>query len=247
MLSRQSFKPSLLTCRRALFGALLLGVVTASFAGAMPTVIFHDGFERVDTVQEIQLGIVSGPVQLRDRIVTAISANGRHLWIADAAIASSYEGVYVYRGSAAALLPAGISVGAVVDVAGSAAEVGTLTEILATEVVLVAGGGVALTPLVQSGVGDVASAVSGEPFEGVLVYVGNVTVISAGPGNRAQVQDSFGAQLTLAAGAGGQLSMLAVGSCYIGVIGVMHVDTSTGVRTLLPRSASDLTLGGGCP
>lgn len=121
----------------AWWGALLLVAANTTFGGPVST-IFRSGFETLPfaTVQEVQLAVATGNVVLVDRVVTALSGDGKHLWIADSTTGAQYEGVYVFRGSSATVLSAEIVVGAHVDVAGDTAEFDvsppgdTLTEIV---------------------------------------------------------------------------------------------------------------------
>lgn len=225
---------------------------TAS-AGPTPS-IFRDGFEPIAivTVEEVQLGMAEGTFLLADRTVVARSADAKHLWIADALGAAPYQGVYVYRGSAAQPLPADVASGARVDVVGSAVEFDvsppgdTLTQVSANSLVVVSAPAGSPVPLSVSTVDALASIVEGEPYEGVLVRVNNLLVTSTGSGGRVNVRDNGGNMLVLTNGAGGLSPSPVVGTCYGSVTGVMHLNTFDDERILMPRSAQDLVAGNGC-
>jgi len=231
---------------------LLVAAHTAS-GGAAPT-IFLSGFEAptLATVQEIQLGIATGYVSLVDRVVTARSSDGKNLWIADSTTSAVYEGVFVFRGASAPVLPAEIAVGARVDVSGGVIEFDgsppgvTLTEIVGPTVTFASAPQAAPSPFVFADVATLASLVDGEPMDGVLVTVSNVRVTALASGSRVTVIDNAGNSLVLDDDAGGYGFLPVVGTCYAVVIGVMYANTFDNERRLLPRGAADLTLGDGC-
>ena len=231
--------------------AALLMMACASLVAAGPGV-FRNGFEALPetTVQDVQQGVATGTVYLTDRVVTARSADGKHLWIADAIAAAAFQGVYVFRGTGATVLGAEIAPGARVDVLGDVIEFDvsppgdTLTEINNAGVVLAAATQGSPSPLAVASVGELASIADGEPYEGVLVRISNVSVMSVASGNRVTVTN--GTHTIVLDDDAANFGSPAIGTCYASVTGVMHLNVFDDQRRLLPRSAADLVPGNSC-
>jgi uncharacterized repeat protein (TIGR01451 family) len=215
--------------------------------------IFADGFEAtpVVTVNDIQTGLVTGAVSLDNVVITARSANGRHLWVADAAAASSYSGIYVFRGGAAPMLGAEFAVGATVDVTGTATEFDasppgdTLSELDAATLTLVSPPGALPSAMTGLPAATVSSILGGEPYEGVLVRLSNVRVTAVNAGDRVTLMDNDGGTVVMDDDAYNYVNP-AIGTCFGFVTGVMTLDGFANIRLLLPRTLSDLGPFGTC-
>jgi uncharacterized repeat protein (TIGR01451 family) len=223
-----------------------------STAVAQPDLIFADGFDPPPTtVVDIQMGLVTGSVRLENVVITALSANGRHLWVADAAAASSYGGIYVFRGAAAPMLGAEFAIGATIDLTGTATESDvsppgdTLTEIDAPGLTLVSPPGGPPSPLTGTAAATLSSLVDGEPYEGVLVQLTNLEVTAVSAGDRVTLVDTNGATILMDDDAHNYVNPV-LGTCFSSVTGVMTLDPFANVRLLLPRMLSDLNPGGTC-
>lgn len=238
--------------RLALACAAFIAADSASSGTA--EVIFENGFEPLVevTVEDVQLGLANGSVFLSNRFVTARSADARHLWIADSASAAAWQGVYVYRGAGAPVLGPDIAIGARVNVVGTLLEfdvglppVGnTLTELVDVNITLTA----AALPLVPLGfVGPItlSSITDGEAYEGVLVSVTDVRVVSTATGNRVTVANIFGDTVVLDDDAYVYPPPV-IDTCYAKITGVMHLNFLDDERRLLPRGASDMAEGSAC-
>lgn len=150
-----------------------------------------NGCQTATTIAQIQSGAVTGPVSVNNVVVTALSFDKKHLWIADAATSALGQGVYVFRGAAATALPAEFVPGAVVNVSGTVAErnndaIGdTVTQLAGASVsVTYVGPGPVPTPLASnSALSTMVDPVAGEPYEGVLVSLQNVTIDTAADPN----------------------------------------------------------------
>lgn len=239
---------------RISLGLVALAVAAAVHAGG-PTGGFRNGFEPLvaNTVQDIQQGVATGAVYLPGRVVTAVSADRKNLWIADSAAAALQQGVFVIRGSSAAVLPPEIVVGTHITVFGSAAEfdVGfppqgdTLTQIENHALGVASLSTFTPAPLQLSTVSQLASIVDGEPYEGVLVRVANLRVLSTASGNRITVGDNIGSTIVLDDDAG-SIGLPPVGTCYGSVTGVMHLSVVENERRMLPRGLADAVAGNSC-
>lgn len=201
------------------------------------------------TVVKVQDGTIptSRHVEIVGAVVTAISEDRENIWIQDATGAAQYNGVGVYRGSMPNDLE--IDVGSIVDIDGVTAEYNTDTQIVA-----IAGGPALVTktadpaavPAVFDGATFLAKLAdagdAGEPFEGLLVTIPNLTVEEVDmTHNEATVGDgttSIVINDTIFA-----FSVPAVGDCLT-VTGIMAAeDFGTPRRAILPRSAADITTG----
>lgn len=242
------------------FLALLL-VGPAFAAGGQPEVetIFEGDFETGDScawsssigddlpcvrsIYEIQTGAAAGSLEVQSAVVTAISVNGRSFWLADAASAAAWSGIFVYR--APAEPPVGAVVGDLLTVDGTVSEFATLTEILPDSIVA-AGGGASPVPVTNASVETLAGSEAGEPYEGVLVRVNNVRVVAVGAGNQITLADNSGHSIVMDDVAWGYNPVdYPVLTCIQSVTGVMHVDTVNGIRVLAPRFSGDIQIPGG--
>lgn len=142
----------------------------------------------VTTISDIQAGTATGPVEIKDVYVTAISLNKKNFWVSTSLTAAPNEGVYVFRGNgnSVPVLDAAIVVGAKVNVVGNAEEFnndangGTLTEITAPAVTVVAPPGAAPTPISTQTAAALLDPATGAAHESVLVRLQNVKVLSVG-------------------------------------------------------------------
>lgn len=207
------------------------------------------------TVVAVQTGVATGVVNLSNVFVTAVDDVGaKGLWVADALAAAENNGVYVYLGNVT--LPAGIAIGATVDVTGSVVEFDNngstgdkLTEITNATAALTGAPGANLpTPATTATVTVLANiGAAGEPWEGVLVQVPTmkVTSITVGQG-KVELTDNTGAKLIMDNEAFDFNPLPAVGTCYASLTGVMHVQTQDDLRTINPRHMADMVVGAGC-
>ena len=140
------------------------------------------------SITDIQAGRATGPVDLKDVFVTAISFNKKNLWLSTSLDAKQNEGIFVFRGNGAnvAVLPADVVVGAKVDITANAVEgnndqVGdTITQLTGPTITVKAAPVDAPTPIADPTVADLNVAATGEPFESVLVSFKKVKVNSVG-------------------------------------------------------------------
>jgi predicted extracellular nuclease len=210
------------------------------------------------TVEAIQRGEVTGTVRLNDVVVVARDsiADTFSIWVADAAQSAPYQGVQVYLNRVA--LPQDVTIGSVVDVAGTVDEFDypfdnpmgdKLTELKDVTVTKV--DTAAVTPLPAAPpLAEANKILEGESVEGVLVRFENLRVMSA--------VTTGSDRVTLVDGAGQTLLMeddlfnyqvmngktrnpdFADGVCFSSVAGVMSLDTTADVRVFYPRQAEDL-------
>jgi hypothetical protein len=245
---------------RTLAALAAVAVVTgsASRAAAAPTditqpdLIFADGFDPIlTTVADIQMGLVIGSIRLESVVVTARSANNNWLWVADAAAASAYNGIYVFRPTSDPDLGPEFVIGGTVDVTGTATEFDasppgdTLTEIVTPTLTLVSPPGSPASPLLGIPAATLSSITDGEPYEGVLVQLSNMRVTAMSAGDRFTLVDSNGGTILMDDDAYDYVNPF-VGTCFSAVTGVMTLDVFANVRLLLPRAASDLFPFGTC-
>lgn len=124
--------------------------------------------------------------QLTEVFVSAISFNNKHLWLTTSLTAAPNEGVYVYRGGGATVLPADVVVGAKVTVTGAVDEFNndatgtTLTEIVDPTITVVAAPTAAPIPVTGQTAASLIAAGTGEPYESVLVTLTGVKVNDVG-------------------------------------------------------------------
>lgn len=138
------------------------------------------------TIPAVRAATPAGPVELADVYVTAIAFNKKNFWVASSLTATPNQGIYVFRGTSASVLPAEIVVGAKVTVIGTVTENnndmtgGTVTQISGLAVNFVAAPTTPPVPVTAQTVDNLLQEVTGEPYEGVLVTLTNVKVVSVG-------------------------------------------------------------------
>jgi hypothetical protein len=187
------------------------------------------------TVIQIQDGTISEGyfVSLTGVVATGIDEARLHLWIADAAPAGPYNGIFIYRGADADVLPQEYQVGSVINVTGKVFEFGgVLTEV--TDVTLAATGAL-VTPEAVVGL-TVADAMT-EPYEGVLLTLMDVSLVAdVGFGTFSATDgtttfyigdDAFGFSATIP-------------TCYSSLTGIIHYNIFDSRYEVLPRSAGDM-------
>ncbi|RMH39244.1 MAG: hypothetical protein D6689_17120, partial [Deltaproteobacteria bacterium] len=199
------------------------------------------------TVVAVQDGTVSENtrVQLSGVVVTAVSADGVDLWVQDAGSTSDYNGLHVFRGAGAPAIA--VAVGDVVDVAGVVTEFFDETELAVDPTVAdvsVTGTG---TVSVRSDVpvATLADAVAGEPYEGMLVEIADVRVVTMNDGFGNFTVGIAGEDLNVDDKLHGSFTLPAEGTCFSTIRGVMGF--AFGERKLYPRDAADLVTGTTCP
>ncbi len=206
----------------------------------------------VTTVSAVQMGAVAKgtKIQIVGAIVTAKA--DKTVWVEDAA-GGMYSGVAVFFGSAGS--PADIAVGDVVTVDGTvteykgASDPDSVTEI-ENATFMKTGTGTVPEPVTIDDAKSLADATTAEPYEGVLVKVSRVAVLTV-PDSHGEwtvgdatkplsVDDLMLEAADLPGGAP------TVGECLTSIVGTLHY--GFGVYKLEPRSAADVTRGGsGCP
>ncbi len=130
------------------------------------------------------------------------------------------------------LLGPDIVIGARVNVSGTVAEFdlglppagNTLTELVDVDVTLTAAA-LPLLPLAFSSVVPLNSINDGESYEGVLVVVTHLRVMSTATGNRVTVVDNTGNSLVLDDDAYVYPAPL-INTCYASITGVMHLSVT---------------------
>ncbi|MBP6631120.1 MAG: hypothetical protein KA297_16920 [Kofleriaceae bacterium] len=215
------------------------------------------GCQVAATVSSIQMGTTTGTVSLSNVVVTAIGVNNQgvpnqHIWVADALQAAQYNGIHVFRTGA---LPAGVVVGAVVNVTGNVIEFDqnamgeTVTEVTGGVVTFVSAPAGAPVPLALTGAGPAGTiGAPGEPFEGVLVSLQNMKVTMDAGNGKLRLTDNAGGVMVIddEAFRYNSPTPIAVDTCFSSLVGVMDLQVFDDVRTLLPRSAADMVVGAGC-
>jgi hypothetical protein len=212
-----------------------------------------------DSVTAIQMGTTTGPVGLNDVVITALSRDRRHAFVADALQAAPYNGVFVYRGVSAVAVPLGeeYQIGAVVDVAGTTKEhdvtnppVGmTQTQIEAFRAndlfrfEAAAAGEPA--PLAGVALATLADVAGGAPYEGVLVTLSDVELIATASGFRLTVQDAAGQTLVVDDDLFAYGTTFPVGTCFASLTGIMGIHLTDDERRLWPRRLEDMVSEGG--
>ncbi len=198
------------------------------------------------TVAENSLVILSGVV------VTAISTNGQSLWVQDEGSSADFSGIKVFRGSSAPALDGQIVVGARVDITGTTDEftIGSDTtgseetqvrvDASTNDVTFVSAGA---TVAVRNDLTTtaLADATGGEAYEGLLVELTNVAVVTgdAGFGEFTVGPGEFHVDEFLFS-----YAQPADGTCFATLRGV--VTENFGNYKLLPRDAGDMVTGGTC-
>ena len=196
------------------------------------------------SISQIQMGNITGTVELTNVIVTGVTFNRSNLFVQDAAQAAPYNGIFVFRGGASEPdLPAEIVVGATVNVTGNVTEFMGVTEIVNPTVTFVAAPGALPTPIATS-IATLNDPTMGEPFEGVLVQLTNVEVTAFDMGMQ---------KITLSQGADSIIvdddiyrHTPVLNDCYSTFNGIFHYNNFDTHLNLLPRLATDIVPGGTC-
>jgi len=211
--------------------------------------------EQNATVAQIQMGTTTGSVTMKNVFVTARDdvPTSKGVWVADSLTGAQFNGVFVFTG---ANLDAALVVGAKVDVNGTVQEfdvgnpkVGdTVTEIGQATVTLVDGTPGTVVADTSSTAGVIGDITNGEPFEGVLVKVTKVKVTNNNLGNnKIEFTDNNGGKIVLDDDLflTGSFPTFANGDCR-DLTGVMHLQLTDNIRTLLARDAADIKTATGC-
>jgi hypothetical protein len=202
------------------------------------------------SISAIQMGTVTGSVELDNVFVSAVTFNRKHLYVQDALAGAPYNGVYVYRGGGAAVLPAEIVPGATVNIAGTTTEYMGFTEINFATVTFVA----APTGLPTPATTEIATLIdptAGEPYEGVYVRVSNAAVSSVVAMNPDFYYTLSNSGASIIADDDIYRASPTDGECYASVSGIFSYNGFTTPVAphvnLLPTLATDLVPGGTCP
>ncbi len=210
------------------------------------------------TVENIQSGAVPANtvVSLQNVYVTAIAFNKKNFWVSDSLTAAPNNGVYVFRGSAAAVLPAEIVVGAKVNVSGTTQEFAgsdggdTLTEISSNpSVTFVAAPTGPTVPLTGVSVATLSTAPN-EQYESVLVKLTNIRVTTDVP-TAAPFQRTMTDGTTTFISTGDIMNRPeATGTCFTTIVGIWQYNPfpDTNNWVFIPRNETgDVVTGTGCP
>jgi hypothetical protein len=206
------------------------------------------------TVSDVQLGAVAPGthVVLADVVVSAV-ADGLEpwVWVQDAGDAAPWAGIavpspFLEGGDLSNLAP-----GDVVTVDGVVEEYFGLTDLSSATVVETSTGAPPAALVVP--VGQLWNEYFAEAFEGVLVRVENVRVLSVNPDapfDRGEWSvglplPEFPETVRVDDLMTPRPAALAVGDCYASITGPLHY--AFGAYKLEPRSEADLVLGGTCP
>lgn len=212
------------------------------------------------TIVSAQSVVNTEVVNLTNVIVTArddIGTNSKGFWVADALVGAPNNGILVFTRDVA--VPANYVPGAVVTVQGAIEEFDlgsggqpptgdTLTEVVDPVHAFVSAGTGAPTPITRTAeeLSDIGA--TGEPFEGVLVRVVTMKVTNAALGNgKVELSDNANKKLVMDDDLfmTGSFPAQTNGTC-LNVVGVMSVQVTDNIRTLLPRTSADITIGTGC-
>jgi predicted extracellular nuclease len=210
-------------------------------------------------ITAIQTGTVpvNTRVRLENVIVTAIndSDDDKVIWVQDGAGAPN-NGIAVFFGTTA--IPAGLLLGDDVTLEGSVREFYMRTEVdIARDgsnnaVITKNATGTPVTPLDVT-LATLATPSSAEPYEGVLVKVTNVSVVSANPDTPSDYNEWTVGTPSLPLRIGNDMLGtrpvgVVDGACYSTIAGVFDYNFSN--YKIEPRSVTtpaDVVLGAGCP
>ena len=214
------------------------------------------------SVVDIQAGeiAVGTEVLLSGVVVTGVSRDNpdnddedRTVWVQDAAAGAENNGTSIYWPEGpAGPLPPEVVVGATLDVRGTVSEFDCASDACADDTITQLtfatfsnfGETVETTPLEGVPLATLATDPDSEPYEGVLVTIENVAVVTP--------PDDFGLFVV-----GDGTSQLAVDAdifeypatdaeCLASVTGIMHRDVFGGALAIEPRSADDVITGRTC-
>jgi hypothetical protein len=218
------------------------------------------------SITAIQMGDDSGNVALNGVVITGFSKDRKHLYVADAAAAASYNSIYVYRGSGVEALGVEYVIGGIVDIIGHVSEfdtapqgetpVGdTLTELNAwgagESVTLTAGAPQVPTPVADQTAPTLTSIANGEAYESVLVQLAggwSVTAVDSGDrvfltnGTDTIVMDDEAFDYGIDGTEPYDATKIHPGLCYTSVTGVMGLNLYDDERRIYPRQDLDLVL-----
>jgi hypothetical protein len=210
------------------------------------------------TVAEIQGGDIeeNTRVSLADVVVLGRSFNGKRLWVSDDVTTSGPEtAVYVYQPTDSDAFDASVTVGKTVAIEANVDEVYSgCTNNPFTELTFVAdgvmgtGGGGDPDPLTGVPLATLVSDTDGEPYEGTLVTIANLTV--------EEIVEDINVNLAFKVGDGTssivvdddifRYADVEVGQCLT-ITGIMSYDTFDAFTTVLPRSSAEVVITDGCP
>ncbi len=206
------------------------------------------------TVTDIQNGTfdpTKGLARLTKVIITGVSFNRRFFWVKDPGAAAVNNGIFAFQSSQGSpvLFPDGEDfVGRAVDVTAQVVEFNGLTEL--TNITFTAPGDIPADiietpPALTVELSVLLDDTTEEPYEGVLVTINNVKVVSKpDPGMRySWTLGAAGAALTADQDIFRvQPDALTDGQCLASVTGIMHYNSFVDPArvSFLPRSAADI-------
>ncbi|MDQ3365317.1 MAG: hypothetical protein M3680_07815 [Myxococcota bacterium] len=140
------------------------------------------------TIAQLQTGTPVELVSLTNVFVVAVSSNKKNLWISSSLTAAPNDGVYVFRGNQASTteIESNVVVGAMVNVAGVGVEFNndqtgeTVTQLTGPKITVTAAPTTGPVPVAGQTAASLTMAVTGEPYESVLVTLTNVKVTTLG-------------------------------------------------------------------
>jgi len=198
------------------------------------------------TISAIQTATTppTGGVELRDVYVSAISFSKKNLWLSTSLGAAQNEGIYVYRGSSASVLPTDVVVGAKVTVFGIVEEGNndamgdTVTQIKSPGITVTAAPAGAPTALTGQQASALVQTSTGEPYESVLVTLSGVKVVDVGTSANFYVGQLLqGSTTFLSDDDILRLTSTDVGKCY-DITGIWTYQVYSNAYGLLPISKS---------
>lgn len=215
------------------------------------------------SVAQIQGGDIDDNMRVRltDVVVTGRSYNNLRFWVQDdAATAAPETGIFVFRPSSADDLPITVDVGAtltieaLVDDYRAGCDNG-LTQLSFAELGTAVPGGLGPSPITGVGLDVLGDDVNGEPYEGSLVTIENVTVMSI------DENETFNLEFTVSDGSGTivvdddiyRYTDVEMSEC-LNITGIIHYNTYDSSDegglpphiTILPRSAGEVVTSTGC-
>jgi hypothetical protein len=187
---------------------------------------------------------VNSTVALSDVYVVGVAYNKKNLWVSDHPDAELDEGIYVFRGfGSVSDLPAEVVVGARVNVAATVSAYHGLLELSADPDtgVSFSQAGADPNPITGASLGTIADATTGEPYEGSLVTITDVSVSALGANHQFTVTDGTD---SIVVDDEIYRHTAADPQCFTSITGIVHADTNLAddpaPRILLPRSADDV-------
>ncbi len=187
-------------------------------------------------------------VKLTDVYVAAVAFNKRNLWVSSSLTAAENEGVFVYRGTtmSASELPAEVVAGAKVTVYGEGIEFDgnnggdTLTQVTSPSITVVAApGNDELAPVTGKSVTELLAAQTGDGYEGVLVTLTNVKVVTVGTSGNNNITDLAQYPGNVAFKADDDIYRFVAGDankCYASITGIWTYNAFDDQYMFLPRA-----------